>query len=586
MEHGLVKGATISSPTVFVGFGPDWRNVMEQYGDANARVKPRLSWNGGVPFGWNSWYAYTTGVSYSNAAAASMYIRANLQTNHFQNEGVVYINLDSFWDNLSDTQLTQFTGLCHSNGQKAGIYWTPFAYWGTAAQGSNSFITGSGSYKWSSAYLRGMDGSAQIVDGGIAIDPTHPGFKQMAAYYLNFFKTRGFDYLKLDFLSHGALEGAHYDTNATTGIQAYNQGMQYIVNQNNGRMFLAAAISPVFPYQYTHARRIYCDASTSIEDTAATMQAVSYGWWINGRLYQYSDPDMMKFAGGTANENQSRLINCAISGTVFLNSDDLASSAGQALARACLANASINAVARARASFRPVEGNTGTSPADVFLKSEGATWYVAVFNYGGFSASKTLNLARLGITGTFTALDLWSGTLSQVSGSSWNVSLGARQAKLFRLGTGNTSASGPINQALIPGTSVTFSTTASGTPPFSYVWRKNGAVLNGQLENTITINPVSLADAGVYTVEVIGGKGTVTNSATLTLTAPPRIESSMNGGTLTLSWPPGHTGWRLQTQTSILSGHWSDLNETMTTNTWVVPVDSSASTVFYRLTFP
>jgi len=122
-----------------------------------------LTWGGGVPFGWNSWYAYTTAVSYSNAAAASSFIKNNLQTNQFNNQGGVYINLDSFWSNLSDSELQQFASYCHSNGQKAGIYWTPFVYWGTASQGSNSFMTGSGTYKWSSAYLRTPNGDAQTL---------------------------------------------------------------------------------------------------------------------------------------------------------------------------------------------------------------------------------------------------------------------------------------------------------------------------------------------------------------------------------------------------------------------------------------
>jgi hypothetical protein len=433
-EHGLVKGDTISSPTAFVGFGSDWRTVMESFGDANAAQTPRLIWDGGVPFGWNSWYAYGTSVNYSNATAASNFIKNNLQTNQFNNQGVVYINLDSFWSNLGDSQLQQFVINCHGNGQKAGIYWTPFVYWGTASQGSNSFITGSGTYKWSSAYLRTPNGNPQTVDNGIALDPTHPGFKQMTAYYLNFFKSLGFDFLKLDFMTHGALEGVHYDTNVMTGIQAYNQGMQYLMTQNNGRMFLSASISPIFPYQYTHSRRIYCDAAASISDTAATMQAVSYGWWINSRLYQYSDPDLMRFSGGTANENRSRLINCAVAGTLFLNSDDLASKAGQDLARSCLTNANINAVARAGVSFRPVEGNTGKNPAEVFVRQEGSNWYVAVFNYTASSITKSLNLARLGISGTYTAMDLWDESFSSVTGANWSVTLGAQQAKLFRLG--------------------------------------------------------------------------------------------------------------------------------------------------------
>src|SRR6266849_9364471 len=150
--HGLVKGDTISSPTVFVGFGADWRTTLEAYGDANAAITPRLICTGGVPFGWNSWYAYGTSVSYSNATAASSFIRTNLQPANFNDNGTVYINLDSYWDNLSDTQLIQFANYCHGNGQKAGIYWTPFVYWGTAQEGSNYFMTGSGAYKWSDAY--------------------------------------------------------------------------------------------------------------------------------------------------------------------------------------------------------------------------------------------------------------------------------------------------------------------------------------------------------------------------------------------------------------------------------------------------
>jgi hypothetical protein len=585
-DHGLVKGSTISSPTAFVGFGSDWRTVTESFASANAAQAPRLNWTNGVPFGWNSWYAYGAGVTYSNATAASSFIKNSLQTSQFNNQGAVYINLDSFWDNLNDAQLTQFASFCHSNGQKAGIYWTPFVYWGTAEQGSNSFMTGSGTYKWSQAYLRTPSGAVQTHDNGIAIDPTHPGFKQMTAYYLNFFKSRGFDFLKLDFLTHGAMEGVHYDTNVATGIQGYNQGMQYLVTQNNGCMFLSESIAPIFPYQYAHARRIYCDTAASINDTKATMQAVNYGWWINGRLYQFSDPDMMRFSGVSANENQSRLINCAVAGTVFLNSDDLVSAASQSLAQNCLTRVGINEVARAGVSFRPVEGNTGTDASDVFVRQDGNTWYVAVFNYSAFSANKSLDLARLGITGApYTAVDLWSSSVSTVNGPTWNVSLGARQAKLFRLGNGSTSANGPTNQTLVVGNSTTLTTVASGTPPFTYTWRRNGAIISGQNANTITINPVNLADAGVYSVQVNGGFGNVTNSATLSLTGTPSLTALKSGNNLRLDWPLGYTGWKLQTQIGI-RGNWQTISGTEFTNNWFAPFQPANTGAFFRLLSP
>ncbi len=67
---------------------------------------------------------------------------------------------------------------------------------------------------------------------------------------MNYFTSQGYDYLKMDFLSHAAMEGVHYDTNVTTGIQAYNKGMQMIVAANNAAlhpMYLNESIAPDFP---------------------------------------------------------------------------------------------------------------------------------------------------------------------------------------------------------------------------------------------------------------------------------------------------------------------------------------------------
>ena len=296
-------------------------------------------------------------------------------------------------------------------------------------------MTGSSTYYWSDAYLRTTNGSVQTVDGGIAIDPTHPGTKQMINYYINEFTNWGFDYVKLDFLSHGALEGVHYDTNVTTGIQAYNQGMQYVLNAINGRMFISESIAPLFPYQYGHSRRIACDAETSlISNTEYTMNSVTYGWWLDD-LYQFNDPDIMVFNGygATTNENQSRLISGAVTG-VFLDGDDLTTSNGQAAAQTCLTNAAINSVARVGQTFTPVESNTGTSAANIFVRQEsGSTWSIAVFNYSSSATIETVDLSRAGLpSGNYTAINLWDETTSMVNGS-FNVSLNAKQTKLFRL---------------------------------------------------------------------------------------------------------------------------------------------------------
>ena len=435
MPHGSITGNTISSPTMFVGFGSDWRQTMENYAAENTNFVPRLAWTNGVPFGWNSWGVIQQYLSYTDAIAVSDFFHTNLEQNGFVNQGTVYINLDAFWNNLNSFQLQSFVNHCHALGQKAGIYFGPFVWFGSTNAATNTFVEGSTNiYRYSDLLLRDSNGNAESVDGGLALDPTHPADKDLIQYYINLYTNYGFDYIKLDFLSHGALEGVHYDPNVTTGIEAYNEGMSNVLNAINGRMFISESIAPLFPYQYADSRRIACDAQTSlIGNTAYTMNSVTYGWWLDD-LYQFNDPDIMVFNGygATTNENQSRLISGAVTG-IFLDGDDLTTSNGQQAAQTCLTNAAINVVARVGHTFTPVEGNTGTSAANIFVRQNGSTWCIAVFNYSSSAANVTVDLNRAALpAGNYVATNLWDGTISMVTGS-FNVSLNAKQAKLFQL---------------------------------------------------------------------------------------------------------------------------------------------------------
>jgi hypothetical protein len=486
MPHGAITGNTISSPTIFVGFGADWRTLLEAFADENAAFTPRRSWSDGVPFGWNSWGYYQSKLTYASAIGVSDSIHTNLQPYGFTNGGTVYINLDSYWNNLwtdyGGSQLQSFVDHCHANGQKAGIYFTPFAFWGNANDATNywvpvGFPPDYTQYRFSDILITDGNGNFIGNDGGLAIDPTHPGTQGYIDYYVYWFTTWGFDYVKLDFLSHGALEGSHYDPSVTTGIQALNQGMRYLLNALGGSMFVSESISPIFPYQFGHSRRIACDAQNSrISDTEYTMNSVSYGWWLN-RLYAFNDPDIMDFAtGANSNENQSRVINGAITG-LFLNGDSLTNATSINAARTMLTNAAINEVARAGQTFRLVEGNTGSSASDQFLRQDGTNWRVAVFNYSASATNKTVDLVRAGLPpGTYTATDLWSGTTSVVSGTS-SVALSAKQAKLFTLAAmiaPPTITTQPVSFTnaipMYSGVPITLSVVVGGSQPLSYQW--------------------------------------------------------------------------------------------------------------------
>ena len=76
----------------------------------------------------------------------------------------------------------------------------------------------------------------------------------------------------------------------------------------------------------------------------------------------------------------------------------------------------------------------------------------------------------------------------------------------------------PSNLAVGIGATATFSVTASGTGPFSYQWRFNGANIGGATAATLVIPSAAATNQGIYTVLVSNGAGaSLSAGATLTV---------------------------------------------------------------------
>ena len=77
----------------------------------------------------------------------------------------------------------------------------------------------------------------------------------------------------------------------------------------------------------------------------------------------------------------------------------------------------------------------------------------------------------------------------------------------------------PASQTINAGQSVTFTVTASGTPPLAYQWQRNGVNIGGATSSSYTIPVVTNADNGAqFRVVVSNALGSATsNSATLTV---------------------------------------------------------------------
>ena len=413
LPHGKTSGEKIKSPKIFIGCFADWHHGLETYAAANAIVTPPRAWKSGVPFGWNSWGKLQFSLTYEKAVQVSDFFAKELPT--YQNDGVTYIGLDAGWNVFSDDQLKEFVDHCHANHQEAGIYFTPFTAW---THDGNKNVEGT-SYQYKDIFLYAA-GKIQTVDGGIALDPTHPGTQAMIQSTIRRFQQAGFKYVKADFMTHGALEADHYyDPKVTTGIQAYNEGMKFVDQVAGKDMYLNLSISPLFPAQYANSRRIACDTFGRIDEAEYMLNALTYGWWL-GKVYDFNDADHIVLDGHGEGENRARATSSAITG-IFISGDDF-SAAGSALgkqrAKQFLTNAAVDDVARIRKkSFEPVEGNTGDHAASLFFYQDTHCLYLAVFNFSDTNKDFTIDPERAGLkAGGFShSQELWSGSNQEMS---------------------------------------------------------------------------------------------------------------------------------------------------------------------------
>jgi hypothetical protein len=152
----------------------------------------------------------------------------------------------------------------------------------------------------------------------------------------------------------------------------------------------------------------------------------------------------------------------------------------------------------------------------------------------------------------------------------------------------NTATTDPSDQTVCAGGTATFTTNASGTGPFTFVWKKGVTVLNngdlggrativsGASSSTLTISNVQASDADSYTVETTGTCGTASQSATLTVqanttTTDPADQTVCQGAMAAFSTTAGGTG--------PFSYAWTVDGSPFGGNTASINVDTNALTV-------
>lgn len=237
---------------------------------------------------------------------------------------------------------------------------------------------------------------------------------------------------------------------------------------------------------------------------------------------------------------------------------------------------------------------------------------------GAMPASSPVGLATaaaLDLTGTSQTI----ASLADISGSGGLVTNSATAPATLTINTPTTSTfSGPIggNLALVKSNSGTQSLNGANTysgnttvnagtlafgqatlPANAIVTVTNGAVLGLDFAATnrvagLVLNGVNQSP-GVYnaasSAPYLAGAGSL-QIGTPVATNPTNITAALAGGTLTLSWPGDHTGWRLQSQTNTLASglgtNWATVANSTNVNQLTIPVSATNGSVFFRLVYP
>ncbi len=200
---------------------------------------------------------------------------------------------------------------------------------------------------------------------------------------------------------------------------------------------------------------------------------------------------------------------------------------------------------------------------------------------GATGSSLSFGNAQTTDTGSYTVV---------VSNGAGAVTSAAANLTVTAVGPGITS--NPTSQAVTAGASVTFTVTATGTPPFSYQWRKNGTDISNATGSSFNLPSAQAGDAATYTVFVSNVAGSVLSSGAILSVSAARPTFSApawnrtNGFDHVVSIQSGFS-YRVQMSTNFLV--WTDLTNFTAVGSTILIRDVGATNLtrrFYRVVSP
>ena len=413
VPHGTQLGNTVYSPLIYLSASADVRNDLVIYGKTVGQISGSRSWKQNAPFYWNSFgvegvLGYEKILMPRDMVTISDFIQS---LDHFNASTKPVLSIDSYDQDIYSTEvLKSIDRYGKKKGQQMGFYFIPFALWTWKNGISEAMLTGT-RHPLRDVIL--MDDKGSYVPykdgdwGAFPLDPTHPATRDYIVGQLKKAKAIDARFIKIDFLSAGALESARrFDPAVRSGKQAYNYGMKMLrelVDSILGSdIFITQAISPLFPSQYAHTRFLSTDVYSHLRNdqpgfphygsTSSSMISASHFWWVQGTLWPYTNMDVVvmknfqKNKELTETEVKVRLYSMLALGSIFGDGTDFRNKTAAERARKFLDHPAICSLFSHPRAFTPLrfpEGNGQSQQMSFYLP--GDTILVSAFN---FDASK------------------------------------------------------------------------------------------------------------------------------------------------------------------------------------------------------
>ena len=320
---------TLTLDPLWAAMGPDPNQLHRDYADATTDRIPARELTELAPTGWATWYQYYSAVNEDD-------VRSNLEAliglQADPNYAPVEVfQIDDGWqerwgdwwagDDFPSGMAVLAEDIIDA-GMTPGIWLAPF-YMSTDSETYTEHLD------W---WVLDEAGDpilfSNLATGNyVILDVTHPEAAAWLVSVIEDVVAMGYDYLKLDFLYAGAMEGQR--STDVTGIEAYHIGME-LLREAAGEAWILACGAPLLPsLGYAESFRTASDIAF---ESSTEPQVDFYRWqarstaarsWTQGRWW-WMDPDQVLVRDPlTDTEVSGAIASALVAGGTWMLGDDL-----------------------------------------------------------------------------------------------------------------------------------------------------------------------------------------------------------------------------------------------------------------------